>query len=1364
MSESTGPAGYTASSWTCSNGDNDGTINVALGDDITCSIINDDIAPTLKLVKNVTKDNGGTAVAGDWDLTATGDSGFTDAGNSTIFHTVKAGVEYTLSESTVTGYSAGSWSCDGGTLNADKLTLGLNQNVTCQITNNDTPPSLTLVKTVSNTHGGNAVATNWTLTADGPTPISGAGGATSDSSFAAGTYTLSETTGPSGYDAGNWSCAKNNNAPVTGSSITLTNGDSATCTITNHDKTARIILIKDVIKDNGGTAGSDDFGISVGGFPVLSGQITDVNANTPYTLNETGHSGYSFVSLTGDAKCPSVLGGTVTLDEGESVTCTITNNDNAPSLTLVKVVDNDFGGTASESSWTLTATGPTGFSGAGPSVSNGASFDAGTYNLSESAALPGYTNGTKWDCVGGGTQNDPDTITLGLGQSATCTITNNDQAGHLIVNKTTIPSDTTNEFSITASGGTIVNPAATQTIVGGGTVNYTVNAGTYNVSEAAELGWDQTGNTCVNVVVANGETEECTITNTKRAHIIIVKDVIGNPDPTDFTFNNNFSNGNPATFLLDEDNNGTLPSSRDFEVLPGTYEVSEVPVADWQSPESTSCTNDETIDSIDVAPGETVTCTFVNEELVEIVLIKNTIGGDGSFDFDATGTGLPADIDLTTVNATATQTFTGLDQDNTYSITENVPAGWDLTSAVCTGGNTPASITPEPDETVTCTFTNTKRGSVVVTKFLDENANGVWDDGEDVLGGWDINLTDDEEYEGNQTTENDGPSFGTTTFENLVPGQYDLSENFPETGNWNQSAIYCENDERTNGVNGNSHPLNVDAGETVSCYIGNYQDGRIIVIKDVVKANGDTLEDTSGDEFDFEIQGVASFPLTDGDSETYDVTPGTYDVTESLNEDYDFGGCSAEYDGPETGEPINEQETQGETVTLGSGDEVTVTCVNKQKPASLTIVKDAQPDSGQLFDFTTDSDSGTALSNFSLKDDGDSSNSETFNDLNGGTYNIDEETVPGWDLTDAICTVNDEDYDFDPRDGSFEVNNGDEIYCTFTNTKRGEIIVTKYQDNNENGVRDENEPTLEGWLMHLSQGEDFSDNETTNTLGIATFENLLTGTYILSEPERDGWDLTNIACSNEQQEGNDRSNKHSVSVSSGETVTCEVGNHSTTPILTISKTNNTGGADKAPGDVVGYTITVEADEEGGPAENVTVTDLLPQGFVFNSSSWKVVSSDLSRGVSGDITSLLTAPTYASPGTWSLGYMNSGETLTLTYTATIDGSQQTGTYYDNAWGQGTAVGSSTVIFARAINPGDLDAADPSEFVGTQVSIVNPNQPGVDYKATSTKEVLGASTFLPATGENTIWVIIATLLGLSGLGTLAFGIRLRRKNEK
>ena len=109
------------------------------------------------------------------------------------------------------------------------------------------------------------------------------------------------------------------------------------------------------------------------------------------------------------------------VDEVEVYSC---EEASGARLTLVKDVINDNGGTATASNWTLTASGPTGFSGSGPFVTSGTDFMAGRYDLSESGGPAGYT-ASDWFCDGG-TQNDADTITLGQGESATCTITNDD--------------------------------------------------------------------------------------------------------------------------------------------------------------------------------------------------------------------------------------------------------------------------------------------------------------------------------------------------------------------------------------------------------------------------------------------------------------------------------------------------------------------------------------------------------------------------------------------------------------------------------------------------------------------------------------------------------------------------------------------------------------------------------------------------------------------------------------------------------------------------------------------------------------------------------------------------------------------------
>ena len=102
---------------------------------------------------------------------------------------------------------------------------------------------------------------------------------------------------------------------------------------------------------------------------------------------------------------------------------TITIAPGCAQLHLRKLVVNDNGGTAVATAWTLSAAGPTSLSGTTP-VDSGAGFIAGTYALSESGPA-GYT-ASAWSCVGG-TQSGSN-ITVGLGESATCTITNDDNA------------------------------------------------------------------------------------------------------------------------------------------------------------------------------------------------------------------------------------------------------------------------------------------------------------------------------------------------------------------------------------------------------------------------------------------------------------------------------------------------------------------------------------------------------------------------------------------------------------------------------------------------------------------------------------------------------------------------------------------------------------------------------------------------------------------------------------------------------------------------------------------------------------------------------------------------------------------------
>jgi hypothetical protein len=414
----TGPAGYTASySADCS-----GTI--ANGQTKTCTVTNDDQPAHLKLVKEVVNNNGGTAIATNFTLSASGPTPLSGAGGAES--DVDAGT-YTLSETNVPGYSASAWSCVGGTQNGSEITLANGQSATCTITNDDMAPLLILQKVVIDDNGGTALAGQWTLTASGPTDFSGSGpSVSSGADFEAGTYSLSES-GPDGYFDSNWDCE---GGTQNGSDITLALGEAATCTITNDDDAPSLKLIKQVINNNGGTAAVSAFTLTADGPTPLSGAGGAMSDETfkagTYNLSETNLPGYT----ASDWVCTGVTqddADTVTVGLGDDVTCTITNDDQPATLIVIKHVLNDNGGTATAGDFTMSVTGtnpsPASFAGQ-EAPGTTVTLNAGSYNVSETGPT-GYTDSYSANCSG----------TLAIGETKTCTVTNDDQQSFITVVK-----------------------------------------------------------------------------------------------------------------------------------------------------------------------------------------------------------------------------------------------------------------------------------------------------------------------------------------------------------------------------------------------------------------------------------------------------------------------------------------------------------------------------------------------------------------------------------------------------------------------------------------------------------------------------------------------------------------------------------------------------------------------------------------------------------------------------------------------------------------------------------------------------------------------------------------------------------------
>ena len=260
-------------------------------------------------------------------------------------------------------------------------------------------------------------------------------------------------------------------------------------------RTAFLTVIKEVINDNGGDAEAGDFPLFIDDMSVISGDRTPVTAAI-HTVSETSQPGYDMTGITGDCAAD----GTITVVAGDDLTCTITNDDVGASLTVTKVLPNDSGGdaTCDEFSFSVNGGADTAFE---ADCSNTFPVDAGTYTVTETVVAAGYTPSYS-NCTD---------VVIALGGSATCEITNDDQAGSLTVTKVVSGGDATcDEFSFSVNGG------ANTAFEADCSNTFPVNAGTYTVTEpVVAAGYTPSFSNCTDVVIALGGSATCEITNTR---------------------------------------------------------------------------------------------------------------------------------------------------------------------------------------------------------------------------------------------------------------------------------------------------------------------------------------------------------------------------------------------------------------------------------------------------------------------------------------------------------------------------------------------------------------------------------------------------------------------------------------------------------------------------------------------------------------------------------------------------------------------------------------------------------------------------------------------------------------------------------
>ena len=725
------PSGWDLTSATCSDGSSPAAVNLSAGEVVTCTFVHTKRA---KIVVDEVTVPSGDPQSFSFALTGGPDSvnapfSLTDASAPYQSASVRPGT-YAAGQSPLpSGWDLVSAVCDDGSA-PSSISLSAGETVTCTFTHakrgqitvdvTTTPAGDPQTFDFSLTGGPDAISQSFSL-ADLTAPHA-------SGLVRAGTYAATAGATPAGWDLVSSSCT-DGSAPA---SIGLSAGESVTCAF-NYVKRGHVIV--DVTTTP--SASSQSFAFTLTGGPSsISQPFSLTDAATPYDSGATKPGTYAATpgatpsgwDLVSSSCSDGSATGSIGLSAGETVTCTF-NFVQRGKIVIDEVTIPS--GDPQSFPYSLTG-GPDSIS-ASFSLTDAATpytsafVKAGTYAASQSP-LPAGWDLTSAACSDG---SAPSAVSLSAGEIVTCTFVHT-KRGKILVDEVTTPSGDSQLFSFTLTGGPDAISASFQ--LADGTTPYdsgAVRAGTFAITQGAiPADWDFTGATCSDgspvsaVSVSAGETVTCAFRHTKRGKITVVKDARPN-GPQDFSFSIDGTGGS-QTFLLDDDSDPTLPASRTFTFVPGSYVVAEGDPGTMWDLTGLSCTSSQSSPSVSVnltarsasvglRAGESLTCTFVNSMRGRVTVIKmmqDTTPGPTVdptqilFDFTA---GWGANFKLKHLQS---ETSPWLKTDRSYTVTELPYLSWEATS-VCvfpdgsrTTGGASISVTPPPGDTVVCTFTN----------------------------------------------------------------------------------------------------------------------------------------------------------------------------------------------------------------------------------------------------------------------------------------------------------------------------------------------------------------------------------------------------------------------------------------------------------------------------------------------------------------------------------------------------------------------------------------------------------------------------------------------------------------------------------
>ena len=685
-----------------------------------------------------------------------------------------------------------------------------------------------------------------------------------------------------------------------------------------------------------------------------------------------------------------------------------------------------------------------------------------------------------------------------------------------------------------------------------------------------------------------------------------------------------------------------------------------------------------------------------------------------------------------TILPSGNYTFSNLTPDS-YSVKEDlINSGYIFTTSSCQNVSLKSGQNKEVD------FGNFFLGTILGEKYDDLNGNGHQDAGESGLPGWTIQL---QHTNGQVIASTVTDSQGNYSFTKLGPGTYrvrEVAQNGWLQKSQNPDDITIQSSSYVTGVN-----------------FGNQQLGSIKIIK---VTSPSTYEDFSfttsnnlvvGHNHSFELQGDNN---PEDNSITFNnLVSGTYSVTEQPKDGWHFDSISC------TGADINTD--GGNTVTIQLNGQNVVCTYHNTEYGSISGIKWNDLNGNGIRDqakvkkciwfvcywdwgYTEPTIPGWTI-NLENLDGGVLQTTVTnkdgeyiFNNVLPGKYQVCEVQQSGWTNTypGSLCqtvTVP------SGKDDHEQDNNYDIVNINFGNSQMGTVTVTKFNDENQNGVLDNGEQTLAGWTINFG-----NQSLVTGENGQAVFTNVVSNTYTLSEtPNKDqtDWVQSGIYC---QQGGADPENGFSVTVTPGANINCYIGNFEEHPSVSITKTNDKPDGIGA-GQTVNYSVTL-TNTGNIPVTNITIQDILPAGFTYvMGSSTGATTAD--PNISGSVLS------------WTgLGTLAAGQSFTIHY--------QAQTASDLANGLYTNFATCSVSKDFSTFQAEFDSVDESiqcdPAASSTVSISN----GISYGGSLQGQVLGISTELPATGSPTGLFAVAVILFSSGLALRFIPVRNGKKGRK